>query len=206
MLSQSPLYPPTALLLKQPTLTSWSWHYTVLGHIIFARTRTSPSNDGWLGHFLLHMQLETKAQGVLVSSYCCSTYRVTDPFISSSTFSSSSTGGPVFHPIDVCEHPLLYLPGTGIASQDTAIWGSYQQNLDGIRNRVYVWWMIIVWLPWWSSPSPWMVLPSESAPNFVSVTSYMGILFPILRRDKVSTLWSSIFCVSCVLQIVSWVF
>jgi len=23
-------------------------------------------------------------------------------------------GGPVFHPIDDCEHPLLYLPGTGI--------------------------------------------------------------------------------------------
>jgi hypothetical protein len=30
----------------------------------------------------------------------------------------------VIHPIDDCEHPLLYLPGTGIASQETAI--SYQ--------------------------------------------------------------------------------
>jgi hypothetical protein len=29
-----------------------------------------------------------------------------------------SLGGPVFHPIDDCEHPLLYLPGTGIASQE----------------------------------------------------------------------------------------
>jgi hypothetical protein len=27
----------------------------------------------------------------------------------------------VFHPIDDCEHPLLYLPGTGMASQETAI-------------------------------------------------------------------------------------
>jgi hypothetical protein len=35
----------------------------------------------------------------------------------------------VFHPIDDCEHPLLYLPGTGIASQETAISGSFQQNL-----------------------------------------------------------------------------
>jgi hypothetical protein len=26
----------------------------------------------------------------------------------------------VFHPIDDCEHPLLYLPGTGRASQETA--------------------------------------------------------------------------------------
>ena len=34
-------------------------------------------------------------------------------------------GGPVFHHIDDCEHPLLYLPGTGIASQETAISGSF---------------------------------------------------------------------------------
>jgi hypothetical protein len=38
-----------------------------------------------------------------------------DPFSSLGTFSSSSIGGPVFHPIDDCEHPLLYLPGTVIA-------------------------------------------------------------------------------------------
>jgi hypothetical protein len=32
-----------------------------------------------------------------------------------------------------------------------------------------------------------MVLPSVSAPNFVSVTPSMGILFPLLRRNEVST-------------------
>jgi hypothetical protein len=52
------------------------------------------------------MQLETQALGVLVSSYCCSTYRVVDPFSSLGTFSSFSIGGPVFHPIADCEHPL----------------------------------------------------------------------------------------------------
>jgi hypothetical protein len=40
----------------------------------------------------------------------------------------------VLHPIDDCEHPLLYLPGTGIASHETAISGSLQQNLAGICN------------------------------------------------------------------------
>jgi hypothetical protein len=35
---------------------------------------------------------------VLVSSYCSSSYRVADPFSSLGTFSSSSIGGPVFHP------------------------------------------------------------------------------------------------------------
>jgi hypothetical protein len=46
-------------------------------------------NDGWPGHLLLYMQLETWALGVLVSSYCCSTYRVADPFCSLGTFSTS---------------------------------------------------------------------------------------------------------------------
>ena len=49
---------------------------------------------------------------VLVSLYYCSSYRVADPFSSLGTFSSSFIGGPVFHQIDDCEHPLLYLPGT----------------------------------------------------------------------------------------------
>ncbi len=71
----------------------------------------SLSTDGRLGHLLIHMQLETRALGVLVSSYCCSTYRVADPFSSLGTFSSSSIGGPVIHPIADCEHPLLCLLG-----------------------------------------------------------------------------------------------
>jgi hypothetical protein len=36
--------------------------------------------------------------------------------------------------MDGCEHPLLYLPGTGRASQETAISGSYLQPLVGIYN------------------------------------------------------------------------
>jgi hypothetical protein len=45
----------------------------------------------------------------------------------------------VFHPIDDNEHPLLYLSGTGITSQETAISGSFQQNLAGVCNSVWVW-------------------------------------------------------------------
>jgi hypothetical protein len=137
------------------------------------------------------MQLETRAQGVLASSYCCFSYRVADPFGSLGTFSSSSIEGPMFHPIDDCEHPLLYLPDTGIASQETDISGSCQQNLAGIRNSVCIWWLIMVRVPGWGSLC--MVLPSVSAPNFVSVIPSTVILFPILRKDKVSTLWSSFF-------------
>jgi hypothetical protein len=43
-----------------------------------------------------------------------------------------------------------------------------------------------------------MVHPFISAPNFVFVTPSMSVLFPVLRRGKVSTLWSSFFlCFSC---------
>jgi hypothetical protein len=47
------------------------------------------------------------------------------------------------------------------------------------------------WIPGWGSL--WMVFPSVSAPNFVSVSPSMGILFPILRGSKVSTLWPFFF-------------
>ena len=132
-----------------------------------------------------------KSSGVLVSSYCCSTYRVADPFSSLVTFSSSSIGGPVIHPIADCEHPLLCLLGAGIVSQETAISGSFQQNLASVCNGVSVWKLIMGWIPRYGSLL--MAHPFVSAPNFVSVTPSMGVLFPILRRGKVSTLWSSFF-------------
>jgi hypothetical protein len=135
------------------------------------------------------MQLETQALGELVSSYCCTTYRVADPFSSLGTFSSSSTGGPVFHTIHDCEHPLLCLLGPGIVSQETVISGSFQQNLAGVCNTVCVWKLIMGWTPGWGSL--WMVHPFVSAPNCVSVTPSMGVLFPLLRRGEVSTLLDS---------------
>jgi hypothetical protein len=121
-----------------------------------------------------------------------------------STFSSSSIEGPVFHPIDDCAQRLLYLPGTGIASQETAISGSFQQNHASICHSVCIWWLIMGWIPGWGHL--WMVHPFFSAPNFVSVTPSMGILFPILRRNEVSTRWSSFFLIflcfaNCILGI-----
>jgi hypothetical protein len=131
MLSQKSLRTPP--LPYPPTPTTWPWHSTVLRNINFARPRASLPNDGRLGHLLILTQLETQAPELRVSSYCCSTSKVADPFSSLGTFSSSSIGGAVFHPIADCEHPLLCLPGPGIASQEKAISGSFQQNLAGVR-------------------------------------------------------------------------
>ena len=157
-----------------------------LTHILCARPRASSPDDGRLGHPLLHMQLWG---GVLVSSYCCSSHRVADPFSSLGTFPSSFIRGSMFHSIDDCEHPFLYLLGIGMASQERGMSGSCQLNLSGICNSVCVSWLIMRWIAWWGSF--WMVLPFVLAPNFVSVTPSMGVLFPILRRNEVSPRWSS---------------
>ena len=55
--------------------------------------------------------------------------------------------GGVFHSIADCEHPLMCLPGTIIPSQETAISGTFQQNLAGICNAVCVWRLIMGWIP-----------------------------------------------------------
>ena len=52
-------------------------------------------------------------------------------------------GGPEIHPIANCEHPLLCLLSPSIVSQETAISGLCQQNLAGICNSDWVWWLIV---------------------------------------------------------------
>ena len=88
---------------------------------------------------------------VLVSSYCCSTYRITVPFSSLGTFSSSSIEGPAIHPIADCEHPLQCLLGASIVSQETAISGYFQQILASVCNGVIVWRLIMGWIPGYGS-------------------------------------------------------
>ena len=61
-------------------------------------------------------------------------------------------------------------------------------------------------LPRWGSL--WMAHPFVLAPKFVSLTPSMGVLFAILRRNEVSTLWSSLFLIflcfaNCILGILS---
>jgi hypothetical protein len=136
-------------------------------------------NDGRLGHLLLHMQLEIRAPGVLVSSYCCSTYKVADPFSSLGTFSSSSIGGPVIHPITDCEHPLLCLLGPGIASQETAISGSFQQVCNGVSV-----WSLIDPRVWQSLDGPSFRLSSK----LCLCNSFHGCFVPNSKKGQ------SVFC------------
>jgi hypothetical protein len=47
------------------------------------------------------------------------------------------------------------------------------------------------WIGRWDSH--WMAFLSPSAPNFVSVSPPLSILFPLLRRTETFTLWSYFF-------------
>ena len=87
----------------------------------------------------------------------------------------------MFHPIDDYEHPFLYFPGSGIASQETAISESFQPNLAGLCNSVCVWWLIMGWTPGWGSL--WMVQPFILAPNFVFATLFRGCFIPYSREE-----------------------
>jgi hypothetical protein len=141
--------------LPYPTTpTSWPWHFPVLRHIKFAQLMglsfhwwpARPSSDTYAAR-----EMSSGGWGVLVSSYCCSTYRVADPFSSLDTLSSSSIGGPRMHPIADCEHPLLGLLGPGIVSQEKAISGYFQQNLGSVCSNVSVWGLIMGWIPGYGS-------------------------------------------------------
>jgi hypothetical protein len=97
----------------------WPWRSPVLGHIKFAWPM-GLSFHWWPIRLSFDIYAaRVKSSGVLLSSYCCSTYRVADPFSSLGTFSSSSIGGPVIHPIVDCEHPLLCLLGPGVVTRDS---------------------------------------------------------------------------------------
>jgi hypothetical protein len=58
----------------------------------------------------------------------------------------------VIHLIADCKHPLLCMLGPGIVSQETAISGSFQQNLASVYNGVSVWKLIMGWIPGYGSP------------------------------------------------------
>jgi hypothetical protein len=71
----------------------------------------------WLEPQSLHVYplvggLVPGSSGVLVGSYCCSSYGAANPFSSFSPFSNSSIGDPMLSPMVGWEQPPLYLSGT----------------------------------------------------------------------------------------------
>jgi hypothetical protein len=71
----------------------------------------------------------------------------------------------VIHPVADCEHPLLCLLGPSIVSQETAISGSFQQNLASVCNGVSVWKLIMMTTSFYMTGTAWSLLPSARPEN-----------------------------------------
>jgi hypothetical protein len=95
---------------------------------------TRPSSDTYAAR--------DKSSGVLVSSYCCSTYRAADLFSSLGTFSSPSIRGPVIHPIADCEHPPLCSLGFPFIQSDS-FFSLVCLDIFGSWSYVYVWMLLV---------------------------------------------------------------
>ena len=175
---KSPLYPLPTLLPYPPTPT-WPWRSTVLGHIKFARPR-GLSSQWWLTRpSSATYGTRNKVHGGLLASSCCwFSYRVADPFSSLGTFSSSSTGVPVIHPIADCEHPLLCLLGPGIVSQR-------QLYLCPFSKILLVYAMVSAFGSWLWDGSPGMAIssPSSCLSSKLSLcNSFHGCFVPISKK------------------------
>jgi hypothetical protein len=100
-----------------------------------------------------------------------------------------------------CEHLPLYLSGSGKASQETVISRSCQHTLLDIHCTIWVSWQYLGWIPqvWQSLDGLYFRFCSTlclcicSRKYFAPLFPPVNILFPLLRRTKVSTLWSSFF-------------
>jgi hypothetical protein len=128
--------------------------------------------------FLLVVQ-SLGAPGVLSSWQYCSPLGAASSLSYFRPFSNSSIRDIMLSPMVVCEVPPLYLPGSGRASQETAISGSCQQALPCIDNSTQVWWLYMGWTPRWGSL--WMAFPPVYVPHCVSIFPPVSILFPLLR-------------------------
>ena len=139
------------------TLTSPTTHSPTLGHWAFTGPRASFPTDAQQGRPLLYINqkhgslhgyslvgsLDPGSSGWLILFFLW----VANPFSSFSSFPNSSIGDPMLSLMVCCEHPPLYLSGSGRASQETAISGSCQQALIGISNTVWVWCLYMEWIP-----------------------------------------------------------
>jgi hypothetical protein len=83
----------------------------------------------------------------------------------------------VTHPLADCDHPLLYLLGPGIVSQERAISGSFQQNFASVCNGVSVWKLSMGWIPA-SLDGPSFCHSSK----FCLCNSFHGCFVPISRK------------------------
>jgi hypothetical protein len=201
------LPPPPA---PQPTHShSWSWYSPILEHRAFTGPRASPPVDR-LGHPLLHMQLEPQVPPCVFFDWWYSSKELWGYWLVHIDVPSMGLQSPsapwvflwLLHWSFLCSiqwmtvsNHFCICQALGRALKETATSGSCQQALVGICLVSGFGGCL-----WGGS--------QVGIPNFVSVIPSMGILFPTVRRNEVSTLWSSLFLsfmcfANCILGILS---
>jgi hypothetical protein len=175
--------PPTHPLLHSPTL----------GHRAFIGPRASPPTDAQQCHFLLHMLLEPWFDSCVLFGCWFSPWELW-------------WGGgvwlvvlPVVWQTPKAPTVLSLTPPLGTPcsvqwlTKDGLLLSCFFGNSNGFAAR----WVNL-----------WMFISSVSTPHFVSVFPPISILFPLLRKTDVYTLWSPFFLsfvlsVNCILDIPS---
>jgi hypothetical protein len=142
---------PLPLLPNPPTPPPWSWHSTILGHRTFTGPRASSPIDDWLGHPVLHIQLEPWVPPCVFFAWWFSPrelwgvlFIVVSPMGLQQLLQSSNSSivKPMLCPMVCCEHPLLYFSGSGRVSQDAAdLLGPCVCVERGLSTRVGKAWM-----------------------------------------------------------------
>jgi hypothetical protein len=94
-------------------------------------------------------------------------------------------------PMNGCEHPLQYLSGTSSASQERSTIRLLSSSTCWHPQQCLS--LVIVYGMDPQMICLWMVTSKVSTFYFDSVTPSMGVLFPLLKRIKESTFWSSFF-------------
>ena len=158
--TQKPLIPSPLLLhlwgcslTQLPTPVFLPWHSPILGHPTPSGSRTSPPTDVQQGPPLVNMFPEPwvspclhfggwyspqKLQEVWLVDTVALSMGLQTPSASSVPSPTPPLGKPTLSPMVRCEHPSLYLSGSGQASQETAISGFHEQALPGIHSNILV--------------------------------------------------------------------
>ena len=144
---ESPLYPPPVLLLNPPTPASWPCHSLVLGYTIFARPRASPPTRPSFATFAAR---DTRSEGYWLVHIVFPPIGLQTPS-AFRVLSLASSLGPSVPSNRWLWASTSALPGTGIDSQETTISGTFQQNLAGFCNSVWIWCLFMGWISRWGS-------------------------------------------------------